>query len=38
MMLYVPENARQSVREAMRRYREQTVSLEPEGSKIIYVR
>ena len=38
MMLYVPENVRQSVREAMRRYREQTVSLEPEGSKIIYVR
>lgn len=38
MMLYVPEKYRRSVREALRRYREQRVALEPEGSKIIYVR
>jgi len=38
MMLYVPENRRQSVREALRQYREQNVALDPEGSKIIYVR
>ena len=38
MMLYVPENRRQSVREALSQYREQKVALDPEGSKIIYVR
>ena len=38
MMLYVPQNRQQSVREALRQYREQNVCLEPEGSKIIYVR
>ena len=38
MMLYVPENRRQSVREALSQYREQNVALDPEGSKIIYVR
>lgn len=38
MMLYVPENRRQAVREALSQYREQKVALDPEGSKIIYVR
>lgn len=38
MMLYVPKNRRRSVREALNQYREQKVVLEPEGSKIIYVR
>lgn len=38
MMLYVPQGCQQSVREALSGYREQKVALEPEGSKIIYVR
>lgn len=38
MMLYVPENYQQPVRDALSAYKERQVAFEPEGSKIIYVR
>lgn len=38
MMLYVPQNRQQSVRDALSAYQERKITFEPEGSKIIYVR